>query len=102
MKQTFIFAILMFFAFARGFDARAGAMVEVKGELYSINQYDIQIKTSSSILRIDRSQLTPSQQRQLEIPGISGKIVQLDVPMTAIKQGRPLTSQAQSSSKGAK
>jgi len=93
MKRRWIFLTAVAF-FALTNLAHAGAVITLQGQLYSINPYDVQIKTKSSIFRVNRSALNPSQQKQIDAAGASEKTIQLTVPMTAIKQVRQLTPQA--------
>jgi hypothetical protein len=89
----FYFASIILTSFSGGMNAQADAVIVLKGELYSINQNDIQIKEGSSIFRVSRSELSTAQKKQLEEPGVSGKIIRLVLPMSAIKKVRYLNPQ---------
>jgi hypothetical protein len=74
--------------------ALAGALVTIKGELYSMSNYDCLIKTPVAIYRINRELLSSAQIRQIEAPGASGRPIDLEVPMEAIKGIRTLEKTA--------
>jgi len=73
--------------------AQAGAVMTLRGELYSMSSDDCIIRVANSLYRVDRRALTPPQRRRLEAAGASGKLIELEVPMDAIKQVRPLNPQ---------
>jgi hypothetical protein len=91
---AFVVMGTLLYSFMAGIEAQAGAVIMLRGELYSINMYDIQIKTRDSIFRVDRTALSQPQQKQINAPGVSGKIIQIAVPITAIKKVRPLRNLA--------
>lgn len=93
MRTFLALTLFMLFNLVTGSAAFAGAVIDLRGELYSVNQFDVQIKTKTSILRVDRSALTPLQQKMIEAPGVSGKLVQLEVPIGAIKGAQRLDPQ---------